>query len=413
MPTFSYQAIDADGHEVAGTLEARGLGAAIDKIRMLGLFPGSVNEDSANGDSTSRFFGMLAGLRFGKRSRDARVAIFTRELADLLAGGVPLSLSLTILRDRQKPGGLKNVLRELAQDVEAGAELSDALDKQRKTFGDFPPQIVRQGEKSGRLKEALEDLADFKQRQWAHARAMRKSLGRPVLLLVFGLALFIYLFVILFPALTGSTGIFPSYWWHRRRLTPWSVSVTLVFVGAFKSYFLTVAVGGIVFMAARLLLLKVRIVRALRDAAVLRLPFFRKSARALAASQLARPFSALISLGASFPDALKGARHAIDNQSAAKAVGEMALDLEEGEALEDSAGRLGWLSPVAVHLLGKAGVADDPIEILRNAADDCDDRLDATIEARSRAFTSVLLGMFIWLALWLILLIILLNVSSY
>ena len=93
MPTFSYQAINVDGQEVAGTLDAGGLGAAIDKIRELGLFPDSVKSDSEAG-ALRRFFGMLAGLRFGEKSRQTQIALFTRELADLLAAGVALPLSL-------------------------------------------------------------------------------------------------------------------------------------------------------------------------------------------------------------------------------------------------------------------------------------------------------------------------------
>ena len=355
-------------------------------------------------------FDKLTGLRFGKKAREAGISLFTRELADLLAAGVSLPLSLSILHDRQKQGRLKNILHESANDVEDGAALSDALDKHKKVFEELSSQIVRRGEKSGRLNEALEALADFKQRQWAHAKAARKSLGRPLLLLLLGLALFIYMYVILLPAFTGTPGGITVYWW-RRRPSPWPIAITLAFVAFLKSYLLTATVGGVLFVSTLLLLLKVRIVRGCRDTLVLRLPLFRRCARALAASQLVRPLAALVSLGASFPDALKDARHAIDNQSAAKAVGEMALDLEGGEALEDSVERLGLLPPVAARLLGKTGDADDPTTFLRAVANQCDDRLDAAINARSRNLTSVLAWLFGWFALWLILVIILINVS--
>ena len=393
MPIFSYQAIDVDGQEVAGTLEAGGLGAAIDKVRALGLFPGSVNEDSAGGGSLRRFFGVLAGLRFGRKSRQARIALFTRELADLLTAGVPLPLSLSILHDRQKPGRLKNVLRELARDVEAGIKLSDALEKHKKLFGDLCPQLIREGERSGRLEEALAMLADLNQTRLAQAKARRKAFRRPRTVLGIGFLLFLYSYAYALPVLVELFGD-----WGISHMAPMRCTLDLtVFL---KKHFLELLGYPILAFFAAKALLKLRPIRATRDAALFRLPPFRKLSRTIASSQLARPLGMFLSMGASFPDALRGARPAIDNLSATKAVDRIASSIEDGENTADSLEKGRVFHPTILKMLVMAGDADDPAEALQKTADACDDRMEESLAIISEWFTGALLLLFTLLAIW-------------
>ncbi len=346
MPTFSYQAIDVDGHEVTGSIEAGGLGAAVDKIRMLGLFPGSVKKDSAEADGPLRFFHMRAGLRFGKKSRQARIVLFTRELADLLASGVPLPLSLRILYDRQKSGKLKNVLRELALDVEAGVALSEALEKHKNLLGDISPQIARAGERSGRLAEALEMLADLNQRRLAQARTKRKAFTRPTNILVVGFLLFLYQYVVMLPVLVIMFP-YPPYGRH----SPWFVKSTLDFIAFFKGYFWLFMGFAVLIALSAKPLLRLTAIRAIRDAVLFRLPPFRRLSRIIAATQLARPLCMFLSLGASFPDALRSARPSANNLSAAKAVNQIASSIEDGGNIADAMEKSRLFHPTIVKML--------------------------------------------------------------
>lgn len=403
MPTFSYQAIDVDGQEVAGTLQAGGLGEAVDRIRALGLFPSSI-KGAAKPGVLRRSFAMLAGLRFGKKSRELQVTLFTRELADLVAGGAPLPLSLSILHDRQKPGRLKNAVRELADDVEAGSELSDALENHKKLLGDFCPQLVRAGERGGRLEEALAMQADLNQRWLTQARAKKKAFRRPFGFLVVGFLLFLYTYVFalppyaeLFSDLGGALGA--------------PTKLTLYLIVFLKKHFLEFLGYPILAFLAAKALLKLRAIRAVRDAVLFRLPVIGRLSRTIASSQLIRPLGMFLSLGVPLPDALRGARPAVNNQSAAKAVDRIASSIEGGENIADSLEKERLFHPMTVKMLDMAGDADDPTKALQKTADACDDRMECSVDIISEWFTGALLLLFTWLAIWLF--VIILGILDY
>src|SRR5687767_8260352 len=105
MSTFAYKALGSDGRESSGTLTADNRSAALSQIMEKGLHPVSVEEQGANGKSNGQpsGFGQLLGRQkvdvavtdaTAGRVSQKSVEAFTRELANLLAGGVPLSRAL-------------------------------------------------------------------------------------------------------------------------------------------------------------------------------------------------------------------------------------------------------------------------------------------------------------------------------
>src|SRR5438105_7315629 len=151
MTTFAYTAIARDGRRTKGTLAADSRSAAVAQVVQQGLSPITVDEQrgangsSGNGAKASAPGGLAA--RFGlSRPQTAPVAgkpgsvsqkaveAFTRELANLLAGGVPLSRSLSLLRREAANANATQLWGEIHDDVVGGKSLADSLAKWPRSF---------------------------------------------------------------------------------------------------------------------------------------------------------------------------------------------------------------------------------------------------------------------------------------
>jgi type IV pilus assembly protein PilC len=129
---------------------------------------------------------------FGPKLQD--VAIFCRQLATLLDVGIPLVRSLRILSERSQHPKLKRVAGQVAQDVEEGHRLSDALAKHRNVFSALLINVTRVGEAGGILEGSLNRLADtMEQKVEIRKKSVSACMYPAVALLVAAVVLIIIL----------------------------------------------------------------------------------------------------------------------------------------------------------------------------------------------------------------------------
>src|SRR5260221_14382563 len=148
MALFAYRAVDAEGRTSSGNLDA---GNAIDlelRLKRLGLD--------------------LVTFEGVKRSAAARTRSITRtelitfcfHLSQLLKAGVNIIEALTDLRDTVDNAGFRQVLAALLEDIEGGLKLSEAMANHSYCFDNVFVALVRAGEQSGQMNEALDELAE-------------------------------------------------------------------------------------------------------------------------------------------------------------------------------------------------------------------------------------------------------------
>ena len=122
-----------------------------------------------------------ASARLKKRGRGGLGGVskklltqFTRQLSTLMDAGLPILRSLRILEQQQKPGPLRVTLRHVAEDVEGGATLSEAMMRYPKAFDRLYCNMIAAGEAGGVLDIILQRLADFMEKT---QRLKRKIIG--------------------------------------------------------------------------------------------------------------------------------------------------------------------------------------------------------------------------------------------
>lgn len=210
MPTFQYEALNAQGQPQKGTIDAGTGEEAIQRIKLQGLFPTSVREQKVKKTAGAPGAGDAKGKKKPAKKKSGggfsigkvkgkHLTTFTRQLSTLQDAGLPLLRSLQILENQQKPGKLKAVLQGVVEDVEGGAALSDAMAKHPRAFNRLYCKMVAAGEVGGVLDVILQRLADFMEKA---ERLKRKIIGAmiyPVAVIIVAAAIVTFIMYFIIP----------------------------------------------------------------------------------------------------------------------------------------------------------------------------------------------------------------------
>ncbi len=161
MPTYQFEALDAQGQAIRDVIDAQSQDEAQATIRSMGYYVTKISIQKAK-----------AGVKRGRKRKTfaiggnggKRIVTFTRQLSILQDAGLPILRSLKILETQAKPSGLKNALIDVCEEIEGGSTLSEAMAKSPKVFDRLYVNMIKAGEAGGALEAILQRLAEFKER---------------------------------------------------------------------------------------------------------------------------------------------------------------------------------------------------------------------------------------------------------
>lgn len=172
MPTFRYKARTKQGEIQSGVIEAGSREAALEILRQLRLVIVSL-------EASERAALLKKLLFFRRRVRPKQLVFLVRQLTVLFAAGVPLVEALRTLHEEAETPALKETLFEIAEDVNGGMPLSNALARHPKSFSTFFIMMARSGEVSGRLQESLAFMADYLEREYELSSSLKRAFMYP------------------------------------------------------------------------------------------------------------------------------------------------------------------------------------------------------------------------------------------
>src|SRR5205085_3403491 len=295
MPVFEYTGLTEAGKNVRGIRDAESSKVLRQMLRKDGVYltdaraaeSGAVMGEQKTGLSREVDLGAMLGFT-GVSTQD--LAIATRQLATLIAAGIPLVDGLTALVDQIEQPRLKRIMGAVKQKVNEGSSLADALREHPKVFSDLYVNMIRAGESSGALDVVLVRLADFTESQ---AQLRNKILGAmlyPAIMVVVGIAIVSILFVVVIPEVTK---IFDD----MNVTLSWTTRI-LIAVSSFPRddwYLVLVLLPVLVFGVRHYV--KTPRGRAAWDRAKLRAPIFGELTRMLALSRFAKTLATLLASG--------------------------------------------------------------------------------------------------------------------
>lgn len=322
---FNYVARTKQGEMQTGIVEAPSRNGAVETLQSRGL----VLLDLRSGASGGSIFSIK--LKIFQRVKLKEMTTFSRQLATLVSAQVPLLSSLETLSKQTENEYFKDMIMEVASDVEGGSVLSKALSRHPKIFSNFFVNMVKAGEVSGGMQNSLNYLADYLEKQHDLNNKVRGALMYPAFIIVAFLVIAILMMILVVPKLTGflkesgqelpwmtqlviGISVFLTNWW-------WLFLIFLI--GAFFYFFYTLKNSAIA--------------RQQWDIFKIHLPLFGKQVfQKIYVTRIADNLSTLIQGGLSILQALQVTSEVVGNTVYQKIVTEAKEDVRIGNTLSSS-----------------------------------------------------------------------------
>ena len=306
MPAYAFEALTAAGQTEKGLLEAETARAARSLLRSRGLVPLTVEAASAtSGEQTS---GLNRTLWSSRVYNAAGLAVWTRQMAGLVASGLPLERALAALTDEAEDERQRHLLATLRAEVNAGSTFARALGQHPREFSPVYTAVIAAGEQSGALGAVLDNLADdLEARETLKGKLIGASLYPAIVSLV---AVVIVLFLVTY-VVPQVASVFAG----SKRALPFLTVAMLGLSSAVRNWgwlgalVLGSGIGGLV-MARRQEALRLRM-----DAAWLRLPLVGRLSRGYNAARFAATLAMLAGAGVPILKALQTAAETLNNRA--------------------------------------------------------------------------------------------------
>ena len=189
MATYAFKAVDVAGVPSRGEVDAASKSQVSEQLRQRGLIVLDVSE-KRDALKLESFMDRFKGVNMRELS------VFSRQYATLVASGMPMLRSLYTLEDQTEDEKVSEAIVGLRHDVEAGSSVADAMERHPAVFDPLYRSMVRAGEGSGRLEQALEMVAFQLEKLDSLRRQIRSAMTYPAL--VFGFALVVMVIVVAF-----------------------------------------------------------------------------------------------------------------------------------------------------------------------------------------------------------------------
>ncbi|MEW6683217.1 MAG: type II secretion system inner membrane protein GspF [Nitrospirota bacterium] len=376
MPVFEYTALTPEGRTVSGVIDADSPKDARQKLKRSGVFPVDV-AITATRPAAGRPL-------WGERVAATEVAVLTRQLATLLAAGLPLVDSLTALGEQVERTAVKRVVASVRERIREGGSFAEALAVHPTVFSSLYVNMVRVGEASGTLDRVLQSLAEFLERQAKVRNAVVGALTYPVLMLAVSLAILVFLIAFVVPKVTA---VFADL----QQALPWPTRLLIFASDAVRAgwwVFAIVAVAGGVWFSryARTAHGRRRL-----DALALRVPIVGRLTRLIALSRFSSTLSTLLAGGVALLTALEIVRHVVRNEIIAAAIDAARERIRQGQSIAEPLRTSGVFPPLVTHMIAVGELSGELESMLKKVSEAYDHEVETTLGSITAMLSPVMI----------------------
>jgi type IV pilus assembly protein PilC len=390
MAEFTYQARNAAGKTVSGSVHAANESDALGELRRQNLVVVSLTEKAAKKAAWNLTLFDSSGPKKGPnlkrvRVKEADLIVFTRQLATMLSAGIPLLECLEILAEQAEDVGFRAVITQVVDDVRAGSDFSEGLKKHPGCFSNIYVNMIKAGEASGQLDEILGRLADYSEAAAELKGRIKSAMTYPVVSLCLILAIVGGLLVFIIPKFKeifeGLSVELPAPTLLLLAVSSflqnqWYIMIAAIVGGYFgiKAYAKTSKGGRHV------------------DWLLLKAPVFGPLFKKVAISRFARTFATLIQSGVPILGALDIVASTAGNRIIEDTVLEASASVRQGETLAVPLGRSGVFPPMVCRMIAigeKSGALES---LLEKISEFYDQQVNQTVESLTSLIEPIMIA---------------------
>ncbi len=378
MAVFQYEAMNQAGQEVKDNIDASSAEDALEKIRNLGLFPTRIREKG----------GRKKGGAAGKKKKGGSITIgkakvkhvtqFTRQLATLQDAGLPILRSLGILAEQQKPGPLKNALTEVAEDVEGGATLSEAMAKHPKAFNRLYVNMVAAGETGGVLDVILVRLAEFMEKAQRLKAKIKGAMIYPSVVITFAVGIVTMIMIVVVPKFEE---IFRDFDTALPKVTVLLIDTSKWFVSGMPPGWMVVLGSPIAFFIFMKLLNQSKGGRFAKDTVILKVPIAGGITSKSSIARFCRTLGTLVTAGVPILEAINITKETSGNEVYARALGKVHDSIREGDTFADPLRAAKVCDGIVVNMISVGEETGELDKMLLRIADNYDNEVEVAVGA--------------------------------
>jgi general secretion pathway protein F len=341
MAFYQYRAADHAGKVVEGVMEADAEQSVIARLREMGCVPLRIAMPSERAAGAARQHVAL----FAKRKVNQQQLLqFTRELATLLAAGLPLDRSLSILGGLFEGGEMSNILRSLVEAVRAGKSLAMSMGEHPDVFPKIYVNMIRAGEAGGILEGVLRYLTEYMDSTLALKEDIKSALIYPIILATAAGISLIVLFLFVIPK-------FATIFRDNGKALPWITTAVIGLSQLLTQYgwaillLILFVVSGVIFYV------RSPDGKAEWDRLALRVPLIGDLVRKFETARFSRTLAALLKGGVPLLEALGTVQGVVGNRLLARAMGQVQMRVREGKGMARPLSDSGLFPPLALNMI--------------------------------------------------------------
>ena len=361
MAAFSYKALDASGKQQKGVLDADSARQVRQQLREQGLMPLDI---APAGQSDEKQKAGSVGFSFRRPSLNtADLALITRQMATLVAAGIPLEESLATIAKQSEKARVNGILLAVRSKVLEGYTLADAMAEFPSVFNNLYRSTIQAGESAGFLDLVMEKLADYTEASQASRQKVQMAMIYPAILFFMAIGVVTLLMVFVVPDVVK---VFNT----QGQTLPWITQVLIATSDFIVNKGWLLFIGIVLFVFAIKSALSKPEIQIKWHRRILSLPLVGRLSRGTNTAQFASTLSILTASGVPLVDALKIAGQVLANHWLRRRVNQATQQVQEGTSLNRALAEGGYFPPMMLHMIAsgeQSGELDKMLERIATA----------------------------------------------
>ena len=378
---FLWEGTDRNGKKIKGKSLASDEATVRADLRRQGVVPTKIRKQSK---------GLFAG---GGTITTGDIALFSRQLATMLAAGIPLVQAFEIVGNGHENAAMQKLILAIKSDVEGGSALAEALAKHPLYFDDLFVNLVEAGEQAGALESLLDKVATYKEKTEAIKKKIKKALTYPAAVLVVAFVVTTILLIFVIPSFED---LFKGFGADLPAFTRMVIDLS-AFVRT-QGVYLATLIGGAI--AAFLYFKKrSRKFRHFLDRLMLKLPIIGPILQKASIARYARTLSTMFAAGVPLVEAMESVAGATGNIVYEEAVLTMRDEVATGQRLQQAMENTGLFPNMVIQMIAvgeESGSLDEMsakvADFFEDDVDNAVDNLSSLLEPMIMAILGVLVG---------------------
>jgi general secretion pathway protein F len=350
MSGYQYQALKTSGQSCKGVIEADSERHARQLLREQGLIPTQLHALKKH-----------AYKKRKHRVSSQDLSLLTRQLATLLAAGIPLEEALRGVSEQSTKLPVRELIFSVRAKVLEGYGLAQAMDDEPHAFPELYRATIAAGEQTGRLDMVLEKLADYTEYQQQTRQKIQQAMIYPLLMVIISVSIISFLLAFVVPKIIE---VFSS----SGQALPPMTHVLILLSSGIHSYGLYLLGLSIISVIGIRRSLKNSRIRTKWHTWLLNIPGARFFIIAINIARYTHTFSILFAAGVSVLETMRVSASLLTNVILREAFDTAAVRVKEGTSISQALQDTHFISPMAIHLIGSGEKSGQLAPMMERAA---------------------------------------------